>query len=88
MTYRDPTPLDPNKDYTAEELAQFIREKMHCIATREAMALSLLKANEVARWSSEVAQQIIDESFDSGELNTEIERKLNELEAQYAPRLD
>lgn len=88
MTYRDPTPLDPNKDYTAEELAQFIREKMHGIATREAMALSLLKANEVARWSSEVAQQIIDESFDSGELNTEIERKLNEIEQLYAPELD
>lgn len=87
MTYRDPTPLDPNKDYTAVELAQFIREKMTGKATREAMALSLLKANEVAQWSSEVAQQIIDESFDLGELNTEIERKLNELEQQYAPEL-
>ena len=29
MVYRDPTPLDPNKDYTAEELAKFILEKMY-----------------------------------------------------------
>lgn len=80
-------PLDPNKDYTAEELANFIRRKILGVNTREAMARSLLKANEVAEWSEEVAQQLIDGSFDEGELNTEIERKLNELEQEYAPEL-
>lgn len=87
MTYRDPTPLDPNKDYTAQELAEFIRRKLYGVHTREAMARSLLKANEVAEWSRDVAQQIIDGAFDEGELNTEIERRLNELEQKYAPKL-
>lgn len=86
--YRDETPLDPNKEYTAEELAKFIREKIYGVDTRDAMAQSLLKANEVSEWSREVAQQLIDGSFDEGELNTEIERKLNELEVEYAPRLN
>ena len=88
MTYRDPTPIDPNKDYQVEELAKFIREKMHGKDTREAMAMALEKAGEVAEWSREVAQQIVDGSFDEGALNTEIERKLNELEIQYAPELN
>lgn len=87
MVYRDPNPLDPNKNYTAEELARFIREKLYGEHTREAMAKSLLKANEVAEWAGEVAQQIIDGAFDEGELLTEIKRKLNELEEQYAPKL-
>lgn len=87
MAYRDPMPIDPNKEYTAEELAKFIREKMYGMDTREAMAQSLLKANEVAEWAGEVARQIIDGSFDEGLLNTEIERKLNELETEYAPKL-
>src|SRR5690625_1392391 len=87
MVYRDPTPLDPNKDYTAEELAKFILEKMYGEHTREAMARSLLKANEVAEWAREVAQQLIDGSFDEGALNTAIEQKLNDLETEYAPQL-
>nr|DAE10380.1 MAG TPA: hypothetical protein [Siphoviridae sp. ctwrX9] len=87
MVYRDPTPLDPNKKYTAAELAKFIMEKMYGKDTRLAMSLSLLKANEVAEWAREVAQEIIDGNFDEGELLTEIERKLNELEEQYAPDL-
>lgn len=87
MVYRDPTPLDPDKDYTAEELAKFILEKMKGEHTREAMARSLLKANEVAEWAREVAQQLIDGSFDEGALNTAIEQKLNDLETEYAPQL-
>src|SRR5699024_4149877 len=87
MVYINEDPLDPNKNYTAEELANFIRKKILGVNTREAMARSLLKASEVAEWSQEVTQQLIDGSFDTGELNTEIERKLNELEVQYAPEL-
>lgn len=87
MVYRDTSPLDPDKDYTADELAKFILEKMYGQHTREAMARSLLKANEVAEWARDVAQQLIDGSFDEGVLNTAIEQKLLDLETQYAPNL-
>lgn len=87
MTYRDPTPLDPNINYTAEELATFIREKIYGQHTREAMARSLLKANEVAELSMIIAQDLIDGNFDETALNEEIERRLNDLETQYTPNL-
>lgn len=87
MVYRDPTPIDPNKDYAIDELAKFIREKMYGRDTREAMAKALEKAGSTAEWAREVAQELIDGSFDEGVLLTEIERKLNELEERYAPEL-
>ena len=46
-----------------------------------------LKALIEARNAKEVSEQILDESFDKGALNTNIEEKLNALEAQYEPRL-
>lgn len=85
--YRDPEPLDPNKKYTIEELAKFVREKLFGRDVREAFARSMEATNEVAEWSREVAQQIVDGDFDEGALKTEIERKLNELEQNYAPQL-
>lgn len=70
-----------------EELAHKVRTEIYGRDVREAIATSMEATAEVAEWSREVAQQIIDGSFDEGELNTEIERKLNELEQQYAPQL-
>lgn len=70
-----------------EELAHKVRTEIYGRDVREAIATSMEATAEVAEWSREVAQQIIDGSFDEGALNTEIERKLNELEQEYAPRL-
>src|SRR5690625_4709981 len=70
-----------------EQLAHQVRTEIYGRDVREALATSMEVTAEVAEWSREVAQQIIDGSFDEGELNTEIERKLNELEQEYAPKL-
>src|SRR5690625_196153 len=70
-----------------EQLAHKVRTEIYGRDVREALATSMEVTAEVAEWSREVAQQIIDGSFDEGALNTEIERKLNELEQQYAPKL-
>lgn len=70
-----------------EELAHKVRTEIYGRDVREALATSMEATAEVAEWSREVAQQILDGSFDEGALNTEIERKLNELEQQYAPNL-
>lgn len=45
------------------------------------------KALQEARKAGESVEQILDESFDKGALNTNIEQKLSDLEQQYEPRL-
>lgn len=45
------------------------------------------KALQEARKAGESVEQILDESFDKGALNTNIEQKLANLEQQYEPRL-
>lgn len=71
-----------------EQLAHKVRTEIYGRDVREAIASSMEATAEVAEWSREVAQQIIDGSFDEGALNAEIERKLNELEQEYAPELN
>ena len=70
-----------------EELAHKVRTEIYGRDVREAIATSMEATAEVAEWSRQVAQDIVDGKFDEGELATEIERKLNELEVQYAPKL-
>lgn len=70
-----------------EQLAHRVRTEIYGRDVREALATSMEVTAEVAEWSREVAQQIIDGSFDEGELATAIEEKLNQLEQDYAPTL-
>ncbi|GGN54811.1 M14 family zinc carboxypeptidase [Oceanobacillus indicireducens] len=70
-----------------EELAHKVRTEIYGRDVREALATSMEATAEVAEWSRQVAQNILDGKFDEGELNTEIERKLNDLERRYAPDL-
>lgn len=79
--------LDPNKDYTIEELTNYIRNAMTGKNVREALARSIEATNEIATWARDVAQGLIDGAFDAGELATMIESKLNQLEQDYAPKL-
>ncbi len=44
-------------------------------------------ASTEANEAIEVTNQLLDESFDKGALNTNIESRLNDLENEYAPRL-
>lgn len=53
----------------------------------QAVADALI-AKEDATVAREMVQQIVDGEVGTGALNTEIERKLNELESQYAPDLN
>lgn len=71
-----------------QELANKVRNEIYGKDVRESIAKSMEATGEVAEWSRQVAQDIVDGKFDEGELATEIERKLNELEAQYAPELN
>lgn len=71
-----------------EELAHLVRTAIHGREVRESLASSMEATADVADWSRKVAQEIIDGNFNEGELYTEIERKLNELEADYAPDLN
>ena len=79
--------LDPNKEYTIEELVDYIRNAMTGKNVREALARSVEATNEIATWARDVAQGLIDGAFDAGELATMIESKLNQLEQDYAPKL-
>lgn len=70
------------KEYTGAGLdATEAKEK-----ALQAVADALI-AKEDAATAKEMVQQIIDGEVDTGALNTEIERKLNDLEAEYAPEL-
>lgn len=70
-----------------EELAHLVRTAIHGREVRESLASSMEATADVADWSRHVAQQIIDGDFEEGALQTEIERKLIELEIRYAPNL-
>lgn len=71
-----------------QELANKVRNEIYGKDVRESIAKSMEATGEVAEWSRQVAQDIVDGKFDEGELATEIERKLNDLEVQYAPELN
>lgn len=79
--------LDPNKEYTIDELVDYIRNAMTGKNVREALARSVKATNDIAVWARDVAQGLIDGAFDAGELATMIESKLNQLEQDYAPTL-
>ncbi|WP_067725378.1 hypothetical protein [Oceanobacillus damuensis] len=70
-----------------EELAYEVRNAIHGSEVREAIASSMEATADVADWSRQVAQDIIDGKFDEGKLATEIENKLTQLEQDYAPNL-
>src|SRR5690625_1010888 len=75
-----------NPDSIDEEISD-IQNATHGVEVRGALAAGVKKSFDKSKWAGEVSQQIIDGSFDEGALNTEIERKLNELEQEYAPEL-
>lgn len=56
--FRDPTPIDPNKDYQITELAEFIRTKMDGHDVREALALGLERAYEDAATSGNANMEV------------------------------
>lgn len=70
-----------------QQLADKVRNEIYGRDVRESIAQSMEATAEVAEWSREVAQGIIDGTFDEGLLSTEIENKLNQLEQDYAPTL-
>lgn len=70
-----------------EELAHDVRNAIYGSQVREAIASSMEATADVADWSRQVAQDIIDGNFDEAALSTEIENKLNQLEQDYAPTL-
>ncbi|MGN8648310.1 hypothetical protein ACTNEO_19900 [Gracilibacillus sp. HCP3S3_G5_1] len=70
-----------------EELAHKVRTEIYGRDVREALASSMEATAEVADWSRQVAQAIIDGEFDEAALATEIEQKLTQLEQDYAPTL-
>ncbi|MFC4389151.1 SGNH/GDSL hydrolase family protein [Gracilibacillus marinus] len=70
-----------------QQLADKVRNEIYGENVRESIAQSMEATAEVAEWSREVAQGIIDGTFDEGLLSTEIENKLNQLEQDYAPTL-
>ena len=57
------------------------------VEVRGSLASGVKKSFDKAVWAGSVAEQILDESFDDGVLNTAIEQKLNDLEQEYAPEL-
>ena len=75
-----------NLDSIDEEIHD-IQNATKGVEVRGALAAGVRKSFDKAEWSESVVGQILDESFDEGALNAEIERKLNELEQQYAPQL-
>lgn len=102
MVYRDPSPINPkypeyNKNDVDPRVANYtkqIREKIFGIDVREALArgvdIASIVAEEAKITSEEakaITQSLLDGTFDDAELATEIERKLNELEEEYAPTL-
>ena len=70
-----------------EKLVSEIRNAIFGRDVREAIASSIELTADVADWARHVAQQIIDGAFEEGELATEIENKLIQLEQDYAPTL-
>lgn len=48
VVYNDPTSIDNTKQYTAQELANFVRHKQYGVDVREAIALAieLIGSNE------------------------------------------
>lgn len=102
MVYRDPSPISPkDPDYNQNEVnprvanyTKQIREKVFGIDVREALARGVDIVSivaEEAKVTSEEAIQItnslLDGTFDDAILLTEIERRLLELEEEYAPKL-
>lgn len=70
-----------------KKLAHQVRSAIYGKEVRESIAESMELTAYVADEAKEVTQQLIDGSFDTGELNTQIEQRLSNLETEYAPRL-
>jgi parallel beta-helix repeat protein len=70
-----------------QQLADKVRNEIYGRDVRESIAQSMEATAEVAEWSREVAQAIVDGTFDEAALSTAIENKLIQLEQDYAPTL-
>lgn len=68
-------------------LANAVRNEIYGRDVRESIAKSIEETGASSETAIKITEQLLDESFDEGVLTTEIERRLNELEGQYAPRL-
>jgi peptidoglycan/xylan/chitin deacetylase (PgdA/CDA1 family) len=71
-----------------KNLANAVRNEIYGKDVREAIATSIEETGSSSENAIKITEQLIDGSFDEGVLNTEIERKLNELEEEYAPELN
>lgn len=77
--------LDPNKDYTIEELVDYVRNALKGQNVREAFARSMEKTFDIAEGAKfsaeeayEITQNLLDEAFDTSKINANFEERLNE----------
>lgn len=70
-----------------QALATKVRNEVYGRDVREAIAKSIEETGKTAAEAYEITQNLIDGTFDEGILSTQIEQKLLNLEAQYAPQL-
>lgn len=70
-----------------QALATKVRNEVYGRDVREAIAKSIEETGKTAAEAYEITQNLIDGTFDEGILSTQIEQKLLDLEAQYAPQL-
>lgn len=69
------------------DLANAVRNEIYGKDVREAIAKSIEESGASSETAIKITEQLIDGSFDEAELTTEIERRLNALEDEYAPQL-
>lgn len=70
-----------------QELASKVRHAMYGVEVRESIAKGMEITGDTADKAYQITQNLLDGSFDQGELNTNIEQRLNDLEKEYAPKL-
>ena len=85
--YRDWTPLDPNKVYTNQELATFILEKGHGIATRQVMSKMLLRATETADSVLSMAGEIERRQNAVEQYNEQVIKEMTDKDVISAPEI-
>lgn len=73
---------------TIKNLANKVRHAVYGHEVRESIAKSMEETGSTADEARQITEQLIDGSFDTGLLNTNIEQKLNNLETEYTPKLN
>lgn len=88
----DGTHLDPNATYTDAQLVEYMTTKQYGIDVRPALSLGLQRALQIARRADanadeaiEVMNAILDESFDSVQLDANFAQRLDEAIANLQP---